>query len=83
MAANDEGDPDRAGLLAVEMTRVAPDSFFAWFEAGLHAKARRNWRQSADWSGRAMALFGGDQANRVRRREPGSLEPGDRGHSRR
>jgi len=63
MAANDEGDPDRAGLLAVEMTRVAPDSFFAWFEAGLHAKARRNWRQSADWSGRAMALFGGDQAN--------------------
>jgi hypothetical protein len=63
IAANDEGDHDRAGLLAAEMTRVAPDSFFAWFEAGLHAKARRDWRQSADWNGRAMALFGGDQAS--------------------
>jgi len=62
MAANDEGDLDRADLLAAEMTRVAPDSFFAWFEAGLHAKARRNWHQSADWSARAMALFGDDKA---------------------
>lgn len=62
MAANEQGDADRAGLLAAEMTRVAPGSFFAWYEAGLHAKARRDWSQSATWNERAMALFGEEVA---------------------
>lgn len=58
MAANDAGDADRAGELAAEMTQVAPDSFSSWFEAGLHAKARRNWSMSLEWNRRAVETFG-------------------------
>jgi len=58
MAANDAGDVDRAGTFAAEMTRVAADSFAAWFEAGLHAKARRDWPRCLEWNQRAVELFG-------------------------
>jgi hypothetical protein len=62
MAANDANDPERAGQLAEEMTGIVADSFFAWFEAGLYSKARRNWRECADRNGRALALFGNAEA---------------------
>lgn len=58
LRAKKSGDAGRAGELAAEMTRVAPDSFAAWFEAGLHAKARRAWRTCAEWNSRAMELCG-------------------------
>lgn len=45
------------------MTRVAPDSFAAWFEAGLHAKARREWPRCAEWNKRAMELCGPEQVS--------------------
>lgn len=58
MAANEAEDVEQAGLLAAEMTRVAPDSFWSWFEAGLHAKARRDWAACAARNARAAGLFG-------------------------
>ncbi|KAA1426972.1 tetratricopeptide repeat protein [Nocardioides antri] len=63
MQANESGDVERAGQLAAEMTRVAPESFEAWFEAGLHAKARRDWPRCAKWNERAMELFGQHQVD--------------------
>lgn len=41
---------------------MAPDSFRAWFEAGLHAKARRQWARCAEWNASAMGLFGAAEA---------------------
>jgi hypothetical protein len=61
MAANEVGDVGRAAALAAEMTQVAPDSFGAWFEAGLHAKARREWALCLEWNRRAVELFGDNE----------------------
>jgi hypothetical protein len=58
VAANEAGDAERAGHLAEEMTRVAPESFYSWFEAGLHAKARHDWVRCLEWNRRAATLFG-------------------------
>lgn len=63
MEANDAGDAERAGQLATEMTRVAPESFHSWFEAALHAKARRDWPQCLAWNLRAAELFGEKEAS--------------------
>jgi hypothetical protein len=63
MRANESGDAERACELAAEMTRAAPESFEAWFEAGLHAKARREWSRCAAWNERAMGLFGQQQGD--------------------
>jgi len=64
MAANEAGDPARAGSLAEELTRSVPDSFHAWFEAGLRSKAIRDWTTCAERNARALDLFtpqiGGD-----------------------
>jgi hypothetical protein len=57
MAANEANDRDRAGALAEEMTRSVPDSFHAWFEAGLHSKAVRDWPTCAGRNSRALDLF--------------------------
>ena len=65
MAANDAGDAERGGQLALEMTQVAPKSFFAWFEAGLHAKARHDWRRCMEWNRQAARLFGPDEAQEI------------------
>lgn len=70
MRANEAGDSEQAGRFAAEMTQVAPDSFAAWFEAGLHAKARREWPRCAEWNERAMELFGAAES-----REFGGVNP--------
>jgi hypothetical protein len=57
VAANEADDRDRAGVLAEEMTRSVPDSFHAWFEAGLHSKAVRDWPTCAERNSRALDLF--------------------------
>jgi hypothetical protein len=57
MAANDAGDPDRAGRLAAEMVTAAPDASGAWFEAALYSKARGRWQEAAERNERAVALF--------------------------
>lgn len=62
MDANDAGDVARAGSCAVAMTEAAPASFHSWFEAGLHAKARRDWERSLTWNSRALELFGDEEA---------------------
>ena len=62
MDANERGDVARAGACAVEMTEVAPASFHAWFEAGLHAKARREWDRCQAWNSKALELFGEREA---------------------
>ena len=62
MAANDAGDAATAGRLAREMTQVAPGSYQAWFEAGLHAKAVQAWADCATWNDRALPLFGPAEA---------------------
>src|SRR5689334_16173343 len=58
MDANAAGDVERADACAEAMTRVAPEAFAAWFEAGLHAKARRDWPRCRARNARAMGLFG-------------------------
>jgi len=63
LKANDAGDAERAGQFAAEMTRVAPDSYYSWFEAALHAKARRDWPRSLEWNQRATELFGEAEAS--------------------
>lgn len=62
MQANDAGDAARAGRCAAEMVEAAPASFLAWFEAGLHAKARRDWQRCLAWNAQALELFGPDEA---------------------
>jgi hypothetical protein len=62
MDANEAGDVARAGLNAVAMTEAAPGSFHSWFEAGLYAKARRDWVRSLTWNSRALELFGEGEA---------------------
>lgn len=57
LSANESGDVERAGVCAEEMTRVLPDSYFAWFEAGLHSKAVQDWAVCAARNERAAALF--------------------------
>ena len=44
------------------MTRVVPDSFGAWFQAGLHSKARRDWQVSFERHRKADQLYGPLQA---------------------
>lgn len=56
--ANEKGDVTRAGSCAVALTEAAPTSFHSWFEAGLHAKARRDWDRCRAWNSRALELFG-------------------------
>jgi len=58
MDANAAGDVQRASACAEAMTEAAPEAFAAWFEAGLHAKARRDWPRCRTWNARAMELFG-------------------------
>jgi len=58
MEANAAGDARRASECAEAMTEAAPEVFDAWFEAGLHAKARRDWTRCRAWNARAMELFG-------------------------
>ena len=58
MDANEAGDVARAGRCAVELTEAAPASFHSWFEAGLHAKARRDWDRCLAWNSQALELFG-------------------------
>lgn len=61
-AANESGDAATAGRLAREMTEVAPGSYHAWFEAGLHAKAVQDWAQCVAWNEQALPLFGPAEA---------------------
>lgn len=56
-AADDAGDAIRAGELARELVDVAPDSYLAWFEAGLYSKARAEWPEAAKRNQRALDLF--------------------------
>lgn len=58
MDANEAGDVERANACAEAMTQAAPEVFAAWFEAGLHAKARRDWPRCRAWNARAIELFG-------------------------
>ncbi|WP_298132674.1 hypothetical protein [Micropruina sp.] len=62
LAANDAGSVVEAGLCADEMTRALPDSFYAWFEAGLHSKAIQDWPMCATRNERAVALFNNEVA---------------------
>lgn len=64
MAADEAGDAERAGELAAEMVAVVPNSYRAWFEAGMYSKARADWSESAARNARAVQLFdaGDDQA---------------------
>jgi len=57
MAANTAEDLERAGACADEMTRAVPESFHAWYEAALHAKAVRDWTLCAARNKRALSLF--------------------------
>jgi hypothetical protein len=57
MAANEAEDRERAGRCADEMTRALPESFHAWYEAGLYAKAVRDWELCAARNRRAVTLF--------------------------
>lgn len=61
-AATEAEDVAVADRCAAELTEVAPDSYFAWFEASMHAKARRDWALSASRNERAMPLFGEAEA---------------------
>ncbi|ELT43968.1 hypothetical protein [Arthrobacter nitrophenolicus] len=56
-AADDAGETDRARALAGEMLRLAPDSFYAWFHAGLLSKALGKWAESLERNARAVELF--------------------------
>ncbi|WP_139386190.1 tetratricopeptide repeat protein [Arthrobacter sp. P2b] len=56
-AADEAGDAKRAAQLASEMLRLAPDSFDAWFHAGLLSKAQGEWAQSLERNARAVELF--------------------------
>ncbi|GAB2642174.1 tetratricopeptide repeat protein [Kribbella swartbergensis] len=51
------GDAEGAGRLVRELVELAPESFDAWFEAGLYSKARGEWAESAARNQRAMELF--------------------------
>jgi hypothetical protein len=62
MDANEAGDVARAGACAVALTEAAPASFHSWFEAGLYAKARREWDRCLAWNSRALELFGAPEA---------------------
>jgi PAS domain-containing protein len=62
MDANEAGDVERAGSCALEMTEAAPASFSSWFEAGLYAKARRDWGRCLAWNARALELSGEAEA---------------------
>lgn len=63
MAANEAGDVARAEACAVALTEAVPNSFSSWFEAGLHAKARRDWHRCLSWNSRAVGLFGPAEAD--------------------
>src|SRR5688572_28783112 len=56
-AADEAGDAKRAAQLASEMLRLAPDSFDAWFHAGLLSKAQGEWEESLERNARAVELF--------------------------
>lgn len=56
LEADRAGDAEQAGRLAEEMVTVAPNSFRAWFEAGLYSKARGRWAESAQRNKRAAEL---------------------------
>ena len=60
--ANEAGDVARASSCAVALTEAAPASFSAWFEAGLHAKARREWDRCVAYNSRALEVYGKPQA---------------------
>lgn len=53
-----------------------PDSFDAWFEAGLHSKARGLWRESAVRNQRALELFGPAEAERFEGASPAAWNLG-------
>lgn len=55
--ADEAGDAERVGRLARELIGFLPDSFDAWFEAGMHSKARREWPDAAERNLRAMELY--------------------------
>ncbi|WP_459791152.1 tetratricopeptide repeat protein [Arthrobacter sp. AD-310] len=56
-AADEAGETARAVELAAEMLRVAPNSFYAWFHAGLLSKALHQWTDSLERNARAVELF--------------------------
>lgn len=62
MKADDDGDVETAGRLAEEMVRATPDSFRAWFQAGLFSKARGDWRIAVERNQKAARLYGQREA---------------------
>jgi hypothetical protein len=74
--ANKAGDADRAEACAEALIAVAPEEFATWFEAGLHAKARRQWERSAEWNERALDLFGPAQSEEFEGANPAAWNLG-------
>lgn len=76
LAANEAGDATRAGECAAEMVAAVPGAYSSWFEAGLHAKARREWKQSAEWNTRALDLFGAAESKEFEGANPAAWNLG-------
>jgi hypothetical protein len=61
-AADEAGDVARAIEIAEEVTRLAPDWYVGWFDAGLLAKARGDWTTAVVRNSRAVDLFDAEAA---------------------
>ena len=63
-AADDAGDVAAASAAAEEVTRLAPQWYVGWFDAGLLSKARGDWEEAVARNSRAVPLFDAEVGER-------------------
>lgn len=63
-AADESGDLAVASAAADEVTRLAPDWYVGWFDAGLLSKATGDWQEAVTRNSRAVPLFDAEVAER-------------------